>query len=105
MPIYQYLCPANDVRVTVEHSIDVTLKTWGEVCEAAGYMVDDELADAPVERILFPPSIISVQTNADLRAQGFKKLVRRDKGVYEDVTATDKSERIVLDPERGKRDT
>ena len=53
---------------------------------------DDKLTacpqcQAPIARLI-PRSIqvVAAKTNKDLRNMGFTKLVRRDKGVYENVT-------------------
>jgi len=50
---------------------------------------------APVKKLVSSPALSIPRTNADLKSQGFAKLVRRDKGVYENVTATGKEKRIV----------
>jgi hypothetical protein len=41
------------------------------------------------------PSIAVPRGNSELKNLGFTKLVRRDQGVYENVTATDKEKRYV----------
>jgi len=51
--------------------------------------------DAPVERVLFPVGLSSARGDSELRSMGFTKLVRRDKGVYENVTALDGEKRYV----------
>ncbi len=47
----------------------------------------------PVERIIRPAYISTPTSDTDLRDKGFAKLVRRDKGVYENVTALDHESR------------
>jgi putative FmdB family regulatory protein len=42
----------------------------------------------PVRRMVSRVNISTPKTNADLKNMGFTKLVRRDNGVYENVTAT-----------------
>ena len=61
---------------------------------------------------MFSPVAVSTpRTNSDLKGMGFTKLVRRDKGVYENVTARPGESRIwdstrpesAPDVRRGKR--
>lgn len=93
MPTYVYLCDANEASVEVVHSMSDELKTWGELCELAGLDVGDTPANASVHRRIFAPAVQSPRGPAELKNLGFKKLVRRDQGVYENVTATDKESR------------
>jgi len=48
----------------------------------------------PVKRLLSMVSINTPKTTSDLKNLGFTKLVRRDNGVYENVTATGTESRI-----------
>jgi putative FmdB family regulatory protein len=48
----------------------------------------------PVRRMLSLVSINTPKTASDLKNLGFTKLVRRDNGVYENVTATGNESRI-----------
>ena len=48
----------------------------------------------PVRKLVSLASINTPKTNSDLKGLGFTKLVRRDHGVYENVTATGKESRI-----------
>ena len=49
-----------------------------------------------VQRLICPPlALRSPYGNADLKGLGFTKLVRRDRGVYENVTATGRESRYV----------
>ncbi len=50
--------------------------------------------DAPVRRLISLVAVSTPKTNSDLKSMGFTKLVRRDNGVYENVTATGKESRI-----------
>jgi hypothetical protein len=59
MPTYDYRCPANGQVVEVKHSIQQTLKTWGEVCAQTGTAVGDTPAVAPVERLISGGSLVS----------------------------------------------
>ncbi|MGC9527391.1 MAG: zinc ribbon domain-containing protein [Limnospira sp.] len=89
MPIYDYFCPSNNRKVEVMHSIDREVKTWGDLCELAHCEVGATPLDAPVRRLLSAPMLSVPTSNADYRNAGFTKLVKRDKGVYENVTARD----------------
>lgn len=51
------------------------------------------LCNGPVKRIITKVYTAVPTGDTDLKAQGFTKLVRKDKGVYENVTATDKESR------------
>lgn len=87
MPSYDYRCPANEGVFEVRHGVKETLNDWGELCAHLEIEVGRTPADAPVFKLIrSAPAIASVPTNAELRDAGFRKLVRRDKGVYEDVT-------------------
>ncbi len=88
MPVYEYYCPAAKTAIEVEHSITESFETWGELCRRAGTDPGDTPADSPVEKLLFASGIATPKTNADLKNLGFTKLVKRDTGVYENVTAT-----------------
>ena len=46
--------------------------------------------NGPVRKLLSAPRSLTSRTNAELRDAGFAKLVRRDKGVYENVTSKHK---------------
>lgn len=95
MPVYNYHCATNGTSMEVQHSIVEDLKTWGEVCEKCGVDPGATPAEAPVERILYAPSLHTPVGNSKLKEQGFAKLVRRDKGVYENVTALDGEKRYM----------
>jgi hypothetical protein len=95
MPVYNYYCPANDTALEVHHGMREDLHTWGELCARLGLAPGDTPVDAPVERLLYAPALHSPAGNSDLKAQGFTKLVRREKGVYENVTATGDEKRYV----------
>ena len=51
MPTYDYRCDANQRVLEVQHSMQVKLRTWGELAELAGVDPGDTPADAPVERL------------------------------------------------------
>lgn len=89
MPLYEYRHTAErgpqcrDPFEVLQKMTDEKLET----CPACGH---------PVERLLSVPSISTPQTNADLKNLGFTKLVKRDDGVYENVTRTEKEKRYMV---------
>ena len=66
--------------------MDVVLRTWGEVCYAAQIGLGETDFESPVTKVLSPPAIGISAGNAKLKELGFTKLVKRDDGVYENVT-------------------
>jgi predicted nucleic acid-binding Zn ribbon protein len=86
MPLYDYFCEHNGRTIPVRHGIDVELGTWGEVCYAAQVPMGDTDFLAPVRKVISAPAIAVPVSNSDLRSKGFTKLVKRDDGVYENVT-------------------
>jgi predicted nucleic acid-binding Zn ribbon protein len=88
MPVYEYHCPANGQSVEVVHPITDRLQTWGELCGASNHPLGDTAADSPVERLLFAAGVCTPASNSKLKEMGFTKLVKRDSGVYENVTAS-----------------
>jgi predicted nucleic acid-binding Zn ribbon protein len=95
MPVYEYLCPANGQTVEVVHPMTAEIKTWGKLCEAAGLELGETPSDAPVERLLFAVGLSAPAGNSKLKEMGFTKLVKRESGVYENVTASDGESRYV----------
>ncbi|MDK2972458.1 MAG: hypothetical protein PWP23_2213 [Candidatus Sumerlaeota bacterium] len=71
-----------------------------EVFEIYQKITDDRLqvcpvCGHPVERLLFAAAISTPHTNAELKNLGFTKLVKRDDGVYENVTRTKDEKRYM----------
>ena len=95
MPYYDYFCEANGRTVQVRHRMNVVLRTWGEVCYAAQVPLGDTEALAPVRKVLSAPSILLPVGDSELKEKGFTKLVRRDDGNYENVTALDGEPRVM----------
>jgi hypothetical protein len=96
MPVYEYYCPANGKSVEVEHAISrEKLKTWGEVCELAGVAPGKTPADSPVERLIFPVQTSTPMSDSRLKDLGFTKLVKREQGVYENVTRSGTEKRYM----------
>jgi putative FmdB family regulatory protein len=60
------------------------------------------LCSGPVQKIISRINISCPKTNGELRDLGFTKLVRRDDGVYENVTARDGDSRYMI---KGKPET
>lgn len=89
MPLYDYFCPSNNRQLEVMHSISQEVKTWGEVCQLANCDPGDTPADTPVRRVISAPMLSIPTSNTDYKNAGFTKLVKRDQGVYENVTAQD----------------
>ena len=103
MPRYEYYCDANRRTVEVEHDAGVTIRTWGELCYAAGHALGRTRPAAKVRRVIRKAPGVSVErSNSELRDAGFTKLVKRDDGVYENVTAGNGEARYMR---RGKKDT
>ncbi len=48
----------------------------------------------PVKKLVSLVGVRTPKTNSDLKSLGFTKLVRRDHGVYENVTATGQESRV-----------
>ncbi|MEQ8661728.1 MAG: zinc ribbon domain-containing protein [Gammaproteobacteria bacterium] len=88
MPLYEYVCEANGEVVEVRHKMDTVIRNWGELCFAAQHPLGDTEFTAPVRKRLRATAIALPTGNAALKNAGFTKLVRRDDGVYENVTAT-----------------
>ena len=51
MPTYDYRCEANQRVLEVQHSMQIKLRTWGELATLAGIDLGDTPADAPIERL------------------------------------------------------
>jgi hypothetical protein len=86
MPVYDYFCESNGRTIEVRHRVDVELGTWGEVCYAAHLPLGDTDFLAPVRKRLSPAALAFPVSDSTLRNQGFTKLVKRDQGVYENLT-------------------
>lgn len=86
MPVYEY-----------EHEQDGC--GLGKRFEFTQSMSSAKLSECPkcggtVKRLISLVSVSMPKGSSDLKNMGFTKLVRRDKGVYENVTATGKESRI-----------
>ena len=52
MPLYDYQCRANGVRIEIHHSMKDVIKTWGELCERSGHEPGDTSPDERVEKMV-----------------------------------------------------
>jgi len=96
MPVYTYSCKENGQVVEVSHTITAKLKTWGELCYVAQIPLGATDPMSPVDRIMRgAPGIAVPVFNSELKNSGFTKLVKRDQGVYENVTATGSEKRYM----------
>lgn len=94
MPIYEY-----------EH--DGAPCSLGRVFDFKQSIDDEPLARCPrcggkVQKIVSRINISCPKTNSELRDLGFTKLVKRDDGIYENVTARRNDSRYMV---RGKNET
>ncbi len=94
MPVYEY-----------EH-LQAACKL-GQVFECEQSINDAQLkvcpqCEGPVKKIISRTNINCPKSNGELRDLGFTKLVRRDNGVYENVSARDGDSRYM---ESGKPET
>lgn len=96
MPAYDYFCEANGRTVEVVHTVSAELSTWGEVCYVAQITLGDTDPLAPVRKVISVPAISIPTSNSTLKEKGFTKLVKRDQGVYENVTALDHEKRYMV---------
>lgn len=79
----------------------------GKAFEITQSMKEDRLAQCPqcglpVERLISRTFLMAPKSDTDLRNMGFTKLVKRDEGVYENVTRRGSDAKFM---ERGKNDT
>lgn len=103
MALYDYYCESNGMTVEVEHPVGKKLKFWAEVCYYAQIKLGDTAPEARVNVVIKKaPGVTVPQLNSELRNLGFTKLEKRDDGIYENVTATDKESRYM---ERGNAST
>ncbi|NUP89554.1 MAG: zinc ribbon domain-containing protein [Candidatus Sumerlaeia bacterium] len=95
MPLYDYFCPANGRTVEVFHGMNERILTWGELCGRTAVALGDTSPEAPVEKLIAAPGVNTPVGDSKLKNMGFTKLVKRDKGVYENVTATGSESRYM----------
>ena len=96
MPRYDYCCDANGEVIEVVHRISERVGTWGELCRLSGRDTGETDPASPVRKIItLAPMANTPAGDADLKNLGFTKLVRRDDGVYENVTRSGTESRYV----------
>lgn len=95
MPSYDYFCELNGEIVEATHSINASISNWGELCFTAQYPLGDTDPMAPVRKLIRAPGIAFPTGNAELKSHGFTKLVKRDDGVYENMTAVGDEKRYM----------
>ncbi len=95
MPAYDYFCAANQQTIEVRHSIHDLIQTWGELCRLANCDLGNTSEHEPVTRRVSAPMVMKPTSDSDYKNLGLTKLVKRDQGVYENVTAKDGEPRIV----------
>lgn len=95
MPTYEYLCEENGQVISVKHSMNLVVRNWGELCFAAQVPLGDTGFETPVRKKMSAAAIAIPTGNSTLKNAGFTKLVKRDSGVYENVTATGSEKRYM----------
>lgn len=86
MPVYDYEHTEQSCSRGKVFEIEQSIKEEPlEVCPDCGQ---------PVKRLISAPSLSFPKTNSDLKNMGFTKLVRRDHGVYENVTAQEGESKV-----------
>lgn len=90
MPLYEYT-----------HAEGAPTCELGREFETTQSIKSDALTVCPrcggaVRRLISRPFICTPQSNSDLKSMGFAKLVKRDSGVYENVTALSGESRYML---------
>jgi putative FmdB family regulatory protein len=88
MPVYEYEHTRQACRI-------------GTVFEVRQSIHDAPLTSCPecgrdVKKLISRTNISTPRSNAELKDLGFTKLVKRDDGVYENVTARDNDSRYVV---------
>ena len=68
--------------------MDFVIRNWGELCFATQRPLADTEFETPVRKLMSAAAISIPTGNSTLKNAGFTKLVKRDEGVYENVTAT-----------------
>jgi putative FmdB family regulatory protein len=88
MPIYEYEHVQTPCRL-------------GRVFELRQSLAEKALSrcpdcGAPIKKVISRTNVNTPKTNSELRDLGFTKLVRRDKGVYENMTARNGDSRYMV---------
>ncbi len=94
MPVYEYEHKAAPCNIGKEFEITQSIKDKQLTCCPE--------CGQPVRKLISRVGISVPKTNSELKDLGFTKLVKRDDGVYENVTARGNDSRYM---ERGKPET
>lgn len=87
MPIYEYEHMRNRCDIGLIFEIEQSINEEAlSVCP---------ICNQPVKKIISKTFINTPKTNSELKDLGFTKLVKKDHGVYENVTARDGDSKIV----------
>lgn len=95
MPNYDYYCKLNGATIEATHSMNDAIANWGELCYVTQHPLGETHPLAPVRKLIRVSAITFPTGNAELKNHGFTKLVKRDDGVYENMTATDGEKRYM----------
>ena len=95
MPSYDYFCELNGETVEATHSVNASISNWGELCYVTQHPLGETDPLATVRKLIRPPAIAFPTGNSELKNHGFTKLVKRDDGVYENMTAVDDEKRYM----------
>lgn len=52
MPTYEYHCPENGKTIEVWHRMNLSVASWGELCELASIDPGETQASSPVKRLI-----------------------------------------------------
>lgn len=95
MPSYDYYCELNGETVEATHPINDSISNWGELCYVSQHPLGETDPLASVRKVITAPAIAFPTGNAELKSHGFTKLVKRDDGVYENMTAVGDEKRYM----------
>ena len=93
MPVYEYEHIEEECELGKRFEVEHSIKDKLSECPKCG---------GKIKRLISHTYINTPIGDSKLKNMGFTKLVKRDKGVYENVTATDKESRYM---EAGKPET
>lgn len=95
MPTYLYHCDQNNQSLKVKHGYDDVILTWGDLCELADISIGETPKETAVRKLFTPPFTAVPKVDRDLKEMGMTKLVKRETGVYENVTRSGSEERYM----------
>jgi hypothetical protein len=78
------------------HPIARTVTTWAELCDRTEAVAGNKPPGTPVRKIIrTAPTTNKPMEEPTIRNTGFNKLVKRDEGVYENITRSGSDKRDV----------